>query len=109
MIGATCNRDGQKVGEPPLERVERVGVGLVAVCLARVGDDDRPVLPVGCTARGGFDSDVGGDANVHEGVDACHAENRVERRVNERAARLSPYDRFIVTGGRCRRWDRPQV
>jgi hypothetical protein len=34
-----------------LEDVKRAIVGLVAVGLAGVGDDDGPVLPVGCSAR----------------------------------------------------------
>jgi hypothetical protein len=35
-------------------------------------------LPVGCSARGGFDSDVGRDTDEHEGINACHAESGVE-------------------------------
>jgi hypothetical protein len=70
-------------------------VGLVAVGLAGVRDDNRPVLQVGCSARGGFDGDVGGDADKHEGVDACHVEDGVECRAFEPVARLSPDDRFI--------------
>ena len=70
---------GRGLAEPLLEDVERAGVGLVAVGLAGVGDDDRPVLPVACSARGGFNRDVGRDTDEHESIDACHAENGVER------------------------------
>jgi hypothetical protein len=74
-------------------------VGLVAIGLACVGDDDRPVLPVGCSARGGFDRDVGRDTDEYEGIDACHAENGVERGAVEPVCRLSPDDRLIGPGG----------
>ena len=65
LVGGGC------LAEPLLEHVERPGVGLVAVGGAGVGDDDRPVSQVACAARGGFDGDVGGDADEHEGVDGC--------------------------------------
>src|SRR6478672_4626567 len=89
---------GGGLAEPLLEDVERAGVGLVAIGLARVRDDDRPVLPVGCRARGGFDRDVGRDTDEHEGIDACHAENGVERGAVEPVCRLSPDDRLIGPG-----------
>jgi hypothetical protein len=89
----------RRLAEPLFEHVERAGVGLVAVGLAGVGDDDRPILPVGCSARGGFDSDVGGDTGEHEGIDARDAEHGVECSAVEPAGRLSPDDRFIGSGG----------
>jgi hypothetical protein len=54
---------------------------------------------VGCSARSGFDGDVGGDSEEHEGVDACHAENGVEYRAIETVGRLSSDDWFIGPGG----------
>jgi hypothetical protein len=63
-----------------LEHVERTGVALIAVGGAGVGDHDRPISQVGCSARGGFDGDVGGDAYEREGVDACDTESGVEWR-----------------------------
>ena len=47
-------------------------------------------MQIGCSARGGFDCDVGGDARKHEAIDACHVENGVECGAFEPAARLSP-------------------
>jgi hypothetical protein len=73
-------------------------VRLVAVGLAGVGDDNRPVLQVGCSARSGFDGDVGGDAGEHEGVDAGRAENGVEYGAIETVGRLSSDDWFIGPG-----------
>ena len=73
-------------------RTSRAGVGFVAVGLVRIGYDDRPVLPVACSARGGFDRDVGRDTDEHEGIDACDAENGVERGAVESTCRLSPDD-----------------
>jgi hypothetical protein len=104
-IGGSHSEDAENLvcggclAEPLLEDVERAGVGLVAIGLASVGDDDRPVLSVGCSARGGFDRDVGRDTDEHEGIDACHAENGVERGAVEPVRRLSPDDRLIGAGG----------
>ena len=74
-------------------------MGLVAVGDARVGDDDRAVPEVACTARGGFDGDVGGYTAEHEVVDACQAEHGVEFGAVEPVGRLPPDDRFIGPGG----------
>jgi hypothetical protein len=90
---------GGGLAEPLLEHVERADVGLVAVGLAGVGDDNRPVLQIGCNARGGFDGDVGGDTDEHDCVDACHAENGVERGAVEPVGRLSSDHRLIGPGG----------
>jgi hypothetical protein len=78
--------------------MERAGVGLVAVGLAGVRDDYRPVLQIGCNARGGFDGDVGGDTDEHDSVDACRPENGVERGAVESVGRLSPDNRLIGPG-----------
>jgi hypothetical protein len=42
---------GGRLAEPLLQHLERASMSLVAVGLAGVGDDDGPVLPVGCSAR----------------------------------------------------------
>jgi len=70
-------------------------MALITVGGAGIGDDDRPVSQVRCSACGGFDGDVGGDADNHEGVDACQAENGVEYGAVETVSRLSPDERFI--------------
>ena len=53
-------------------------MGLVAVGVTGVGDDDRPVLEVRRSARGGFDGDVGRNTGENECVDACDAKNGAE-------------------------------
>lgn len=73
-------------------------MGVVAVGRAGVGDDDRAVSQVACSARGGFDGDVGGHADEHEGVDTCQAENGVQDGAVKPVARLSPDDRFVGPG-----------
>ena len=93
LVGGRC------FGEPLLEHVKRAGVGLVVVSLAGVGDDNGPVLQVACNARGGFDGDIGGDTDKHEGVDACHMQNGVECGAFEPVGRLSPDDWLIGPGG----------
>ena len=87
------------LAEPLLEHVERAGVGLVAVGLAGVGDDDRPVLQIGCHTRGGLDGDVGRDTGENDGINACDVENCLERGSVKPAGRLSPDDCFIRSGG----------
>ena len=74
-------------------------MALITVGGAGIGDDDRPISQVGCSARGGFDGDVGGDADKHEGVDACQAENGVEYGAVEPVGRLSPDERFLRPAG----------
>ena len=71
---------------------------LVGVGKAAVRDDDRPVCQVACGARGGFDGDVGSDADEHEVVDPCHSENDVERGAFEPAGPLPPDDRVLRLG-----------
>ena len=62
-------------------------------------DDDRPVLKIRRSARGGFDGDVGCNTGENECVDSCHAENGAKCGAVEPVGRLSPYDRFIWPGG----------
>ena len=76
---------------------------LIGVGDATVGDNDRPVLQVACSTRGGFDGDVGGYAGDHESVDPRHSENGVEFCAVEPAGRLSPDERFTGPGGLGRR------
>jgi hypothetical protein len=67
-------------------------------------------LQIGCNARGGFNGDIGGDTDEHEGIDACRAKNSVERGAVEPIGRLSPDDRLRawtpmtpVFSARCRK------
>jgi hypothetical protein len=87
------------LAEPLFEHLERAGVGLVAVGGAGVGDDDRAVSLIACTTRVGFDGDVGGHPDEHEGVDACQADNGG---AVEPVGRLSPDDRFVGSGARAK-------
>jgi hypothetical protein len=108
---------GGCLAEPLLEPVERAGMGLVAVGGAGVGDDDRAVSQVACTARGGLDGDVGGHADEHESVDAHATENRIQFGAVEPAGPLCSDDRFTGPGGETgsatvmrfssSRWDSP--
>src|SRR5258708_12147118 len=66
-----CGEDlicGGGFAEPLLEHVERADVGVVAVGLAGVGDDDCPVLQIGCSPRGGFHTDLGRDPRAHQSI-----------------------------------------
>lgn len=74
-------------------------MALIAVGGAGIGDDDRPISQVACSARGGFDGDVSGYPGKNNGVDAGQAENGVQHSPVEPVGRLPPDERFIGPPG----------